>query len=58
MSIEAIKNTADGTVMSLAVAGWHFNWPDVAALAAFVYTVTRLIIEAPRLIAAVKAWFK
>lgn len=58
MSIETLKNTADGMVVGAALVGWHISWPDIAAMAAFVYTVSRLIIEAPRLIAAVKAWFK
>lgn len=58
MSLDHIKNVADGTVISAAIAGWHFNWPDLAAGFAIVYTITRLIIEGPRLIAAVKAWFK
>lgn len=58
MSLEAIKNTSDGAVMGMALVGWQFSWPDLAAAFAVVYTITRLIIEGPRLVAAIKSWFK
>ena len=55
---QIIKNVADSAVVSATLLGWSFNWPDVAAVFAIVYTITRLIIEGPRLISAVKDWFK
>lgn len=58
MSIELAKNTVDGAVVSVALLGWHFNWPDLAAMVAVVYTITRLIIEWPNLKARIKGWFK
>lgn len=58
MSLETVKNTLDGAVVGGALVGWHINWPDLAALFAVVYTITRLIIEGPRLVAAIKKWFQ
>lgn len=58
MSLEVIKNTMDGAVVGGTLVGWHFNWPDLAAAFAIVYTITRLIIELPRLVATIKSWFK
>lgn len=58
MSTEIAKNVVDTTVVGFALLGWHFNWPDLAAMAAILYTITRLIIEWPNLKTAVYKWFK
>lgn len=55
---DIIKNAADTTVVGVSLLGWHFNWPDLAAMAALVYTITRLIIEWPNLKIAILKWFR
>lgn len=57
MTHDTIKNAADiaaGTVTLATIVGWL---PSIAAGLTVVYTVTRLIIEWPKLKAAVIKWF-
>lgn len=56
-SHETLKNIADSVVGVVVVATWIELLPAIAAGAALLYTIMRIIIEWPRLVCAVKRWF-
>ena len=51
---DALDMVAGGTI----VATWLGHLPDIAAGVALLYTVMRIVIEWPRLMVAIKGWFR
>lgn len=57
MSAETVKNAVDVTVVTTTFATVMLNLPQIVLVLTGIYTLIRIVVEFPKLVAAVKGWF-
>jgi len=58
MSAEAVQNTLDVAVATTTIASVMLSLPSIVLILTGIYTLMRIVIEWPKMVAAVKKHFK